>query len=187
METWHPLLFRNPSQKSEKFPSSVPGFCQISALIQSVTRLLALLGPQFCILSLAHGWDSEIQILKDPFRVWNCFPPTEDRLAMLHLVLFCPSKAVAWLRRCLEFIVKHSNNQVICSLCDLCPLLLVSYSVTTVKSFVLGDTVCPFPNVLQKGKCSLPLYAGNPYTMLFTLRPLPSSPGAPLHSPAQLW
>lgn len=79
--------------------------------------------------------------LKGPGKIQTHCPLPKVNLTVLHLVLFCPRKAVALLRRCLEFMVKQS----IC-LC-LCHLLL---------RLLIGSSwvFCPCRVNMPSSKCS---------------------------------
>lgn len=56
----------SPHRKANDLPPCVPGFHQFSAVTLSRPGLSTHQAPQLRVLSLVHGWESKLQILKDP-------------------------------------------------------------------------------------------------------------------------
>ena len=104
------LLLRKPSQKSEQSPllpwlSSDP--CPQLVCTQAIGTPDTII--LLCFIS-GHQLGFKTPNLKELSKAQTCFPPPLDSLNALCLAPFCPRKAVAWLGRCLESMMKHSEK-----------------------------------------------------------------------------
>lgn len=127
-----------------------PSYCQISALNLSVSGLSAHPVPQFsCLLSLAGGWGSKLQILKDPVECCS-HPLTQRRTSQAVPSTILSQKSSHSLHRCLESMVNSgkSCNQVICPLCaPLSPFVEQPFSG-------VQEAFCPWRCKISSSKCT---------------------------------
>lgn len=107
-----PLLFRKPSKTSKQSPLLRPRLpsdpCLQTACAHAVNTpgAIALL----CFIS-GTQLGFKTRNLKRAGEAQTRSPPLEESLAALCLAPFCPRKAITQPGMCLEFMVKHSQNQ----------------------------------------------------------------------------
>ena len=108
----HVLLFRKPSQKSKQSPFLCPRLLSDPCSPPVCAQAITMSGTTVLLCFISGAWlGFKTLNPKGPGMAWTHFPPPEESLASLCLVLFCPRKAVEWLCRCLEFMAKHREKQ----------------------------------------------------------------------------
>lgn len=143
-------------RKVNDLSSCVPGSRQMLPSPCLCLGLSACLLPQFCVFSLAHGWDSKFAVLKDPAIVWTCSPPPEG-LTASGAAQPHPRRA-PWRQKCLEFMVKHSTEattRLSAIYKHLCPLTMNRCSVAATRFSVFGEATysfkCTFKYMPKRG------------------------------------